>query len=375
MDIWLNLYNALLVIYLAYYSTIFKTHNIKVVVAIILIITSLNLLLWIIKKMSLRVIIILLAIGTVLYSGNYIWEMLYVFLAPLTLELFYFVKKENYFLPLLICLILLFLVRSSYFSSILLSFMFCLILYYCALYYIAKVNKYTSLNDELRSINEKVLKKISNQEDYENQVVYLTKLEERNKIAQEIHDKIGHTISGSIMQLEAASLLLNKDPEKTEKMMRSSIENLREGLEGIRKTLRRTKPEREQLGINRIKYITDSFMRSTGINVSLNYKGNMDDINFFYWKSINESIKECLTNSSKYSKCRNIKVNIEVLNKFIKAEVKDDGIGQENIKKGMGIKGIEERIEELDGKVIVDGSEGFSVILLIPINREVCKCQ
>ena len=63
-----------------------------------------------------------------------------------------------------------------------------------------------------------------------------------------------------------------------------------------------------------------------------------------------------------------VTVNIQVFNKITKAEIKDNGIGNFNIKKGMGIKGIEERCEKIGGKVIIDGSMGFSVILILPMN-------
>jgi len=58
---------------------------------------------------------------------------------------------------------------------------------------------------------------------------------------------------------------------------------------------------------------------------------------------------------------------VEVLNTLIKVEVKDDGIGCFRIEKGLGLSGIEERTMNLNGKVIFDGSSGFSVIILLPI--------
>ena len=50
-------------------------------------------------------------------------------------------------------------------------------------------------------------------------------------------------------------------------------------------------------------------------------------------------------------------------------EIKDNGIGSQKIIKGMGLSNLEERVAESKGTVILDGSNGFSVIILIPINR------
>jgi len=52
---------------------------------------------------------------------------------------------------------------------------------------------------------------------------------------------------------------------------------------------------------------------------------------------------------------------------MIKAEVKDNGKGVEKVKKGLGIRGMEERTAAINGKVIVDGRNGFSVTTLLPI--------
>ena len=46
--------------------------------------------------------------------------------------------------------------------------------------------------------------------EYNKQIIYTSQLQERNNIAQEIHDKLGHSISGSLMQLEAAKLIMDK---------------------------------------------------------------------------------------------------------------------------------------------------------------------
>jgi signal transduction histidine kinase len=77
---------------------------------------------------------------------------------------------------------------------------------------------------------------------------------------------------------------------------------------------------------------------------------------------------EAMTNTLKYAHASDIKINIQVLNKLIKQEIKDNGVGSFNIIKGLGLKGIEERCANMGGKVIIDGSKGFSIIALLPIH-------
>lgn len=69
----------------------------------------------------------------------------------------------------------------------------------------------------------------------------------------------------------------------------------------------------------------------------------------------------------KYADATVISIDIHVLNKMVKVQVKDNGKGATLVKKGLGIMGMEERTASVNGKIIVDGTSGFSVTMLLPI--------
>jgi len=230
-----------------------------------------------------------------------------------------------------------------------------------------RIRQLSLQNDGLREKIDDLYREIDKTEEFQKQVKYLSQLEERNSIAQEIHDKVGHAISGSLIQLEAAVLLVDKDKERSKGIMRNVINILREGMENIRATLHNIKPPAEQLGINRLKSLLDEFTFNNGIRTSLTYSGNLGCITHMQWKAITDNTVEALTNAVKHSKCTAVSVRVDVLNKIIKAEVRDNGRGALNIKKGLGLKGIEERSGSIGGKVIIDGSKGFSIITILPI--------
>ncbi len=224
-------------------------------------------------------------------------------------------------------------------------------------------------NDEQRRDILTLGERLRQEEEYRRQSVESLKLEERNKLSQSMHDKIGHTLAGTIMQLEAAKIVLDDDKEKGKTMIDSTIKVLRQGMDEIRLILRQTKPSTEELGINKINMILEEKTKNTSFTYSLFYDGDIDIIDSMQWVGIIEGIREASTNSLKYSKGDKIWVNIEVLNKYIKVEIKDNGVGKINIRKGLGLISIEERIGDLKGKVIIDGSKGFSIIFLIPLDR------
>lgn len=221
-------------------------------------------------------------------------------------------------------------------------------------------------NEKLRSRNEELMGRLDAGSEYEAQLRYLSQIEERNSLAQKIHDKVGHTLAGSIIQLEAAGLIMGKDRDKAENMICNVTENLKEGMESIRSTLRTIKPAPEQLGFNRLKLMLEEYSRDNPIKTSLFFNGKLNIITHMQWKIIMDNIKEALTNALKYSAATRLDVKLDVMNKLIKAEVRDNGKGELSIKKGMGLSGMEERTENAGGKLILDGSNGFSVITLLP---------
>ncbi len=238
---------------------------------------------------------------------------------------------------------------------------------------------YTSLlevkrvNQRLRDRNEELNSRLDAGSEYETQVRYLSQLEERNSLAQKIHDRVGHTLAGSIIQLEAAGMIIEKDRTKAADIISTVTCNLKEGMESIRSALRNIKPAPEQLGVNRLKLILEEFTLAHSIRTHLSYHGSLDAITHLQWKIIMDNVQEALTNALKYSGATEINIKLEVLNRLIKAEVRDNGKGAIAYKKGMGFAGMEERTESAGGKLILDGFSGFSVITLLPVGERTEK--
>ncbi len=203
--------------------------------------------------------------------------------------------------------------------------------------------------------------------EYRDELSRLSQLEERNRISQEIHDRVGHSIAGAVMQLEAASALLDTDREAARTMLARGADALREGMGSIRETLRGIKPAAEQLGIRRIKTMLDGFSASGPISARLEFDGNLSVITQPQWKVITDNVREALTNASRHSEARSVRVKVEAMNRLVKAEIRDDGRGAYAIAKGLGLSGMEERAGAIGGTVIFDGARGFSVITLLPI--------
>jgi signal transduction histidine kinase len=191
-------------------------------------------------------------------------------------------------------------------------------------------------------------------------------LTERNRISQEIHDGIGHAMTGALIQMEAAKRLLPVNTDQAGALLQNAIGISKEGIEQIRLTLKNTKPLIEQLGYSRLKAMVEAFSAQSGIRTSVVREGDMESITPLHWKIIHDNVTEALTNAAKYAGATAIHVEVRVLNRFIKAAVADNGQGSLKVVKGLGLLGMEERTAAVNGTVTADGTAGFTVTTLIP---------
>lgn len=227
-----------------------------------------------------------------------------------------------------------------------------------------KLNKVTS--------NSKIVmeKKIDELEKYLDQNNIITVLKERNFIAQKLHDHLGHRITSSIMQLEVTKEMIGNNDEMAKKSLDTAMGNLREGMEEIRDFLRQVKPGQAVIGIETIKELVLKFQYATGIETVFLCEGDTSAIRLMELRIIEENIKEALTNAAKYSNATKITVSILVFNMFYRVEIRDNGNGIEKLSKGLGLRGIEERLEEINGRVEYYNDNGFVVNMVINKGRQ-----
>ena len=199
---------------------------------------------------------------------------------------------------------------------------------------------------------------------------YASQLEERNRIAQKLHDELGHTLSGSTMQMEAAMLLIEQEPEKAKAMLATVTKGLREGTEAIRRILKDIKPEAATINIGSIKQMAAEAKEKSGVQTDVAYDSGVSVLTPKQWQVITDNIREALTNIMKHSKATRTIITFDRLNRIFKVSIKDNGKGCIEIKNGLGLSGMEERTVRAGGTLITDGTNGFSVIMLLPIEQE-----
>lgn len=234
------------------------------------------------------------------------------------------------------------------------------------------VEKESSKKERIQTLSEQIDRMkthtLLNQRQ-EDEISTISRLEERNAIAQQLHDKLGHVLSGNIIQLEATGMLMEKDPDKARQRIQLVIGNLRKGMDDIRVLLKSMKPESASMNVERIKSMITETEKISDIKMKFIYDDIVNELNHKTWKVIITNIQECLTNMMKYSSATRCQIEIGKLNRHLRVLIKDNGKGCRNVKKGMGLTGMEERLSLIGGKLIVDGTDGFSTVMLIQLEE------
>ena len=368
MENWVIGIRFIIIFYCVFRYTMGNMKNIPLVVLSILLYICVSMLSHVFRKPLLRVAVLLAALAVVAVSAAYL-NNLFIFLLPITILELLQSYTEDIRPWAAVTLFSALLCPEVLLAEYLLINLLGLVVFVLAFRVYALAASVKVENDKLREKNDALYGRLDLGAEYENQVKYLSQLEERNSLAQSIHDKVGHTLAGSLIQLEAAAMIIDSDQEKARSILDSVINHLKDGMESIRSTLRNIKPAPEQMGINRLKVMLDEFSVNNPIKAGLSYKGKLDAITNAYWKIIMDNVKEALTNALKYSSASTFGVSIEVLNRLVKIEVRDNGAGALSFKKGLGITGMDERTEAVGGKLIIDGSSGFSIITLLPVSE------
>ncbi len=191
-------------------------------------------------------------------------------------------------------------------------------------------------------------------------------LEERAALSQTLHDKLGHNINGSIYQLEASKVIMDKDPEKARSMIQSVIDQLRTGMDEIRAILRKERPEKKKMALLQL-YELCADCNNKGVEAELTTEGDLSVIRSEIWEVLLDNAFEAVTNSMKYSKCKRIDIGIVVMNQLVRCTITDDGIGCDKVVDGMGISGMRRRVRGIGGTISFETEAGFKVSMLLPM--------
>ncbi|MFZ7119985.1 MAG: sensor histidine kinase [Eubacteriaceae bacterium] len=227
-------------------------------------------------------------------------------------------------------------------------------------YSINEKKKVEELYAELRVANDTLI-------DHSKNIEKLTLMQERTRVARDLHDSIGHKITGLIIQLEMTQYYHSIDINKSKELLDNAKLTARESLSELRHVVNAFKEDinNNEVEIS-INQLIDKFNKNVNINTHLIIQGEKRRIRPEVKFVIFRFVQEGLTNCAKHSQCTKIIVLIDYNDKGIKVSVSDNGEFDWEITEGNGIAGIRERVESINGSLIYRKTNGFEIIIFIP---------
>lgn len=210
--------------------------------------------------------------------------------------------------------------------------------------------------DKKELINEHRNKDILLEEIYTNK--------ERNRISRDIHDSVGHRLSAIIIQLSAIEKLAKINGDKASELSGNLRNYATEALNDIRKVLRRIKPQntgKDEL-ITLIQEIINQNSKLTGLNIKFKFSSERYPIPNDLEEVFVNAVREFISNSIKHGKASLVDINLFYKEDEIILSMRDNGLGSEKIKKGIGLTALEERVKEHKGSLTIETGKkkGFS---------------
>ena len=192
---------------------------------------------------------------------------------------------------------------------------------------------------------------------------------ERKRLAREIHDTVGHALAGVAAGIDACIVMIDSNPEATKSQLKVISKVVRQGMVDVRKSLNKLRPGAlEKQGFKEaIEKMIDDFGSLSEVNIKLDYRLKDVDLENTTEDILFRIIQESMTNSVRHGGASQINISLYMEENNLCLYIKDNGIGCSEISYGFGLKQMKERVAIINGKVKFDGTNGFMVMVKIPI--------
>lgn len=187
----------------------------------------------------------------------------------------------------------------------------------------------------------------------------LAKIAERERIARDLHDILGHTLSVIILKAELAGKLLDRDLQRAKAEIGDVEKISREALAEVRHTIRGYRVEGLQAEFERAR----STLETAGVAVECHSAKVATT-------PAQESVlalvlREAVTNVVRHARAKTCRLQLQEVNGACRLEIQDDGRGGLHVE-GYGLRGMRERIEALGGTLLQNGHAGTKLTITLP---------
>jgi signal transduction histidine kinase len=196
---------------------------------------------------------------------------------------------------------------------------------------------------------------------------------ERNRIAQELHDALSHTLSGLSVQLETMKAYWEIDPVTARKRLDKSLAAARSGLDETRRILMalRARPLEEMGLVPAIRQMAEEAAARAGLALKLDIVENIPALPPAVEQCLFRVAQEAITNVLKHAKAKVLTVKLEFKEERTTLSIQDDGIGFNNQStngtKHFGLLGMKERVDFVKGELNITSQPGAGTTVQLTV--------
>jgi signal transduction histidine kinase len=201
-------------------------------------------------------------------------------------------------------------------------------------------------------------------------------LEERNRMARDIHDTLAQGFTGVIVQLEAAEDAASCGHQKeADKHLHRAADLARQSLIEARRSVHALRPDAlERANFwDALKGIIKSITAGTALHTTCELRGKVPELSRMWQENLLHIGQEALTNTLRYAGARNFRARLRCNGKEVRLELWDDGSGFEvkDRHAGLGLTSMRERVQQMNGELEITSAhgKGTTVVAAVPITQ------
>ena len=196
---------------------------------------------------------------------------------------------------------------------------------------------------------------------------------ERKSLSRELHDEVGQTLTALGIEIANMEKLRNADGDAYRAHMAEAKRLNADAMRAIRDLAMGLRPSMlDDLGLEpALEWQGREFSRHTGVPATVQVDGVLDGLSDVQCTSIYRVVQEALTNCARHAKAKHVLVTVRAADGHVVLVIQDDGVGFEVARSqgGLGLVGIRERVEAIDGRLRIAShpGEGTTIRVEIPL--------
>jgi signal transduction histidine kinase len=201
------------------------------------------------------------------------------------------------------------------------------------------------------------------------EVAQLAAANERNRLAREIHDTLGHYLTVIHVQLEAARAIIRNEPDRGLLAINRAQALAKDGLTAVRQSVKALREDSRVEGIAEQLASLVEAVRDESFTAAFTTSGTPRPVSAAVALALHRTALEALTNVRRHAGATHVEMNLVFEpDGRVHLRVNDDGRGASHVEGGFGQTGIRERAAQLGGSVAYDTApgQGFTLTMELP---------